>query len=111
MYIGPDDVGQQGIFLYKDLPVEAGLALEKCLKKITPQILTWSQYAEAAVAIGKRKWYGKDKVPLYVPDFTRCVDHFCLHAGKQGCVTELQHCATAYLPSVRARRSSPQVHL
>jgi 4-diphosphocytidyl-2C-methyl-D-erythritol kinase len=39
MYVGPDDAGQQGIFLYKDLPVEAGLALEKCLKKITPQIM------------------------------------------------------------------------
>ncbi|WIA36536.1 hypothetical protein OEZ86_007829 [Tetradesmus obliquus] len=81
MYVGPDDAGQQGIFLYKDLPVEAGLALEKCLKKITPQIMTWGQYAEAAVAIGKRRWYGKEAVPLYVPDFTRCVDHFCLHAG------------------------------
>jgi hypothetical protein len=36
----------------------------------------------AAVAIGKRKWYGADKVPSYFPDFTRCVDHFCLHAGE-----------------------------
>jgi hypothetical protein len=43
---------------------------------------TWSQYAEAAIAIGKRRWYGKDQVPLYIPDFTRCVDHFCLHAGE-----------------------------
>jgi hypothetical protein len=43
MYVGPDDVGQQGIFLYKDLPVEAGLALEKCLKKITPQIMVSCQ--------------------------------------------------------------------
>eukprot|EP00882_Tetradesmus_deserticola_P010119 GHRQ01010690.1.p2 GENE.GHRQ01010690.1~~GHRQ01010690.1.p2 ORF type:complete len:350 (+),score=137.40 GHRQ01010690.1:525-1574(+) len=82
MYVGPDDAGLPGIFLYKDLPVEAGLALEKCLKKITPQIMTWSQYAAAAVAIGKRRWYGKDKAPLYVPDFTECVDHFCLHAGE-----------------------------
>jgi 3-ketoacyl-CoA synthase len=81
MYVGPDDEGLQGIFLYKDLPIEAGLALEKCLKKITPQIMTWGQYAEAAVAISKRRWFGKDKVPLYVPDYTRCVDHFCLHAG------------------------------
>lgn len=70
-----------GIFLYKDLPTEAGLCLEKCLKKITPQIMTWGQYAEAAYAIAARKWYGKDKVALYVPDFTRCCDHFCLHAG------------------------------
>lgn len=82
MYFGPDAEGQKGIFLYKELPTEAGIALEKCLKKITPQIMTWGQYAEAAVAISKRKWYGKDQVPLYVPDYTRCVDHFCLHAGK-----------------------------
>jgi hypothetical protein len=46
-------------------------------------VQTWSQYAEAAIAIGKRRWYGKDQVPLYIPDFTRCVDHFCLHAGER----------------------------
>lgn len=82
MYVGPDDEGLQGIFLYKDLPTEAGLALEKCLKRITPQIMTWSQYAEAALAVSKRKWFGKDKVPLYIPDYTKCVDHFCMHAGE-----------------------------
>ncbi len=81
MYVGPDASGQQGIFLYKELPTEAGLALEKCLKAVTPQILTWGQYAEAAIAIARRRWYGKDAVAPYVPDFTKCCDHFCLHAG------------------------------
>lgn len=80
MYVGPDDAGQQGIFLYKDLPVEAGLALERCLKKVTPQILTWAQYAEAAFAVARRKYWDSG-APLFAPDFTRCVDHFCLHAG------------------------------
>lgn len=85
MYFGPDSDGQKGIFLYKELPTEAGIALEKCLKKITPQIMSWSQYAEAAIAIGKRKWYGKDQVAPYMPDYTRCIDHFCLHAGRCCC--------------------------
>lgn len=85
MYFGPDAEGQKGIFLYKELPTEAGIALEKCLKKITPQIMTWGQYAEAAIAIGKRKWYGKDLVAPYIPDYTRCIDHFCLHAGRYSC--------------------------
>lgn len=40
------------------------------------------QYAEAAYTIAKRKWYGKEKVARYVPDYTKCIDHFCLHAGK-----------------------------
>ena len=82
MYFGPDDAGHKGIFLYKELPTEASIALEHCLQKITPQIMTWGQYAEAAVNIGKRKWYGDDKVEAYQPDFTRCVNHFCMHAGE-----------------------------
>lgn len=47
------------------------------------QIMTWGQYAEAAYTIARRKWYGKDKVAPYIPDFTRCCDHFCLHAGER----------------------------
>lgn len=85
-HVGPDRHGQMGVFLTKDLPKEAAKTIEKCLKVVVPKILTWSQYAEAAVNIAQRKWYGKDKVAPYNPDFTQCVDHFLIHAGKtHGC--------------------------
>jgi hypothetical protein len=44
-----------------------------------PQIMTWGQYAEAAVNIvGKR--FGAEW-PEYIPDYTKCADHFAIHAG------------------------------
>lgn len=49
MYLGPDEAGLPGIFLYKDLPVEAGMALEKCIKKITPQIMVRQKFKSRGV--------------------------------------------------------------
>jgi hypothetical protein len=44
--------------------------------------MTWGQYAEAAVNIvGKR--FGAEW-PEYVPEYTKCADHFAIHSGK-GC--------------------------
>jgi hypothetical protein len=42
--------------------------------------MSWGQYAEAAVNIvGKR--FGAEW-PEYVPDYTKCADHFAIHAGE-----------------------------
>jgi 3-ketoacyl-CoA synthase len=81
MVVGPDEAGLEGIFLHKSLPAEAGRALTSCLKKITPRILDWPQYFEAAYVELKRRVLGKENVPRFVPDYTRCVDHFLIHAG------------------------------
>jgi len=45
---GPDKDGINGVYLRKDVPLQAAKALEACLRTIAPKILTWSQYAEAA---------------------------------------------------------------
>jgi hypothetical protein len=34
-----------GLYLSKELPKQAGRVLEKCVRKIAPEIMTWSQYA------------------------------------------------------------------
>jgi len=70
--------------------------------QITPCIMTWSQYAEAGYVAAKSylsSWlYPKSRsekpekageegaatpegLAAYKPDFTRCVDHFAIHAG------------------------------
>jgi hypothetical protein len=41
----PDDEGIMGLYLSKELPKQAGRVLEKCVRKIAPEIMTWSQYA------------------------------------------------------------------
>lgn len=78
---GPDKKGVNGVYLRKDVPLQAAKALEACLRTIAPKILTWHQYAEAAYNLFEKTVLGRP-VPEYVPDFTECVDHFALHAGK-----------------------------
>lgn len=78
---GPDKDGINGVYLRKDVPLQAAKALEACLRTIAPKILTWHQYAEAAYNLFEKTVLGK-AVPEYVPDFTQCVDHFALHAGR-----------------------------
>jgi hypothetical protein len=55
-----------------------------CLRTIAPKILTWGQYAEAAINLFQKTVMARD-LPEYVPDFTKCVDHFALHAGAWLC--------------------------
>jgi 3-ketoacyl-CoA synthase len=77
---GPDEEGINGVYLGKDVPLQAGKMLERVIAAATPKIMTWGQYAEAAVNIVGRKYLGYEW-PRYVPDYTKCMDHFALHAG------------------------------
>jgi hypothetical protein len=61
---------------------QAARALEACLRTIAPRIMTWGQYAEAATNLFAKAVLGQD-MPEFVPDWTRCADHFALHAGEQ----------------------------
>jgi hypothetical protein len=72
----------------KTLPSEAAVALEKGMRKMAPCIMTWGQYAEAAIHYTKVYAAQASSSRLcaapahkYQPDFTRCADHFLLHAG------------------------------
>jgi hypothetical protein len=69
--------------------VQAAKALEVCLRTIAPKILTWGQYAEAAINLIQKTVMARD-LPEYVPDFTKCVDHFALHAGERRVVVCLK---------------------
>jgi hypothetical protein len=41
----PDENCIMGVYLSKELPKQAGRVLEKCVRKIAPEIMTWTQYA------------------------------------------------------------------
>ncbi|KAI8470967.1 MAG: FAE1/Type III polyketide synthase-like protein-domain-containing protein [Monoraphidium minutum] len=69
---GPDEDGVNGVFLGKDVPQEAG--------KMLQAIMTWGQYAEAAYWMFGKRVLGYDW-GRYAPDYTKCMDHFALHAG------------------------------
>jgi len=87
---GPDKDGVNGVYLRKDVPIQAARALEICLRSIAPKIITWTQYAEAAYNMFEKNVLGRP-VDEYVPDFTKCVDHFALHAGGYAVLKGLQN--------------------
>lgn len=87
---GPDPEGINGVFLGKDVPLQAGIMLEAVIKAVTPKIMTWGQYAEAAWFMYNKKVLKNPTYKRYVPDYTKCVNHFALHAGEFG--EKLRHC-------------------
>ncbi len=76
----PDADGVNGVYLARDVVHHAGRAMELCMRQVAPRIMSWAQLGEAAVNIARRRALGH-MVPEYVPDWTRCVDHFLIHAG------------------------------
>jgi hypothetical protein len=82
---GPDPDGVNGVFLGKDVPLQAGIMLEAVIKAVTPRIMTWGQYMEAAWFMYNKKVLGNPAYKRYVPDYTKCADHFALHAGEARC--------------------------
>lgn len=85
-----DGEGNRGVRLSKDIVKVAGKTMEKNLTMLGPQVLPLSEQARVVWSIILRfvlKSIGKSlkkKLPVvkpYVPDFKRCIDHFCIHAG------------------------------
>jgi hypothetical protein len=79
-----DSEGYRGVRLSKEIVKVAGKTMEKNLTMLGPLVLPWSEQAKVAFSIVKKlvgkKVLGK-KFGVYVPDFKRGVDHFCIHAG------------------------------
>lgn len=93
---GPDAEGVNGVFLGKTLISAAGKAIEEVIRKVTPRIMTWRQYGEAAYEIARQKVMGGPEVN-YMPDFTQCIDHFNIHAGGYAVLKGIQD--ALHLPS------------
>lgn len=98
VYEAEDANGERGVRLSKDIVKVAGKTMEKNLTTLGPQVLPLSEQAKVVWSIivryvlkslgkvlktnGKESW--ASKLPIvkpYVPDFKRCIDHFCIHAG------------------------------
>eukprot|EP00775_Hariotina_reticulata_P006451 gene6451-6680_t len=103
---GPDPDGVNGVYLGKNVVTCAAGALQTCLATLTPRIMTWAQYAEASVNLLGRKFGAA--WPSYMPDFTKCIDHFAIHAGGYAVLKGIQGGlslpAAKMLPSFAALR-------
>jgi 3-ketoacyl-CoA synthase len=103
----PDPEGILGMYLGKDLPAMVGKAVTRILKLITPRIMTWGQYAEYMKLYLSSRISGK-KMAHYMPDYTKCCQHFLMHAGGYGVLKALQKAlnlpSETLLPSFSALR-------
>lgn len=108
VYQHPDGEGKIGVELNKDLVGVAARALTVNLGRLGPRILPWSEKLAFAANWAARSLLGQRQIKPYVPDFTRAIDHFCLHAGGRAVVEGLG--AQLGLSALRSAPSANTLH-
>lgn len=91
-----DEKGHKGVRLSKDIVKVAGKTMERNMTMLGPYILPLSEQAKVLFSLVARFVFknlgmmlGTKKFPnvkIYVPDFKRGIDHFCVHAGGRAVV-------------------------
>jgi len=86
-----DKEGHRGVRLSKEIVKVAGKTMEKNMTTLGPYVLPLSEQAKVVITLAIRyvmktmnKVFKTKKFPVvkvYVPDFKRGIDHFCIHAG------------------------------
>lgn len=77
-----DDEGQVGVSLSRTLLQFAGEALKTNMATLGPLVLPYSEQIKFTLSSAWKKiWPPSRKRGIYVPDFKKSFDHFCIHAG------------------------------
>ncbi|XP_071706398.1 3-ketoacyl-CoA synthase 5-like [Rutidosis leptorrhynchoides] len=84
-----DKEGHMGIELNLDLLVVADKSLKTNITIIGPLVLPLSEKLLFVYNLLKRKLL-KNDVKLYIPNFKKAFEHFCIHAGGRLVIDELQ---------------------
>lgn len=95
-----DKEGNRGVRLSKEIVKVAGKTMEKNLTMLGPYVLPLSEQAKVVVSLVLRfvfkslgKMFNTKKFPnvkVFVPDFKRGIDHFCIHAGGRAVIDGIE---------------------
>ncbi|KAF3787435.1 3-ketoacyl-CoA synthase 6 [Nymphaea thermarum] len=80
VYQKPDSEGHVGVSLSRDVISVAGEALKSNISRVGPLVLPFSEQFHYGLSMIRQKLV-KSPNPLYVPDFKKAFEHFCIHAG------------------------------
>jgi 3-ketoacyl-CoA synthase len=82
--------GGVGVSLSPHLLRVVGGALKSNMTKLGPAVLPWSEQIRFFAQLCVRRVVGATRVPMYVPDFKKAFEHFCIHAGGRAIIDGLQ---------------------
>ncbi|KAH7277742.1 hypothetical protein KP509_38G004900 [Ceratopteris richardii] len=76
-----DDDGFAGVSLQTNLVEVAGTALRANITKLAPSILPLMELLKVSMSMVRVKLSKSKDAKLYVPNFKKAIDHFCIHPG------------------------------
>jgi len=101
VYQVEDENLKRGVRLDRNIVTVAGRALTKQFTQLGPHVLPFSEqirclfsymcdYLTKNFLHGWLPMYFPKRYPIYTPNFKKCIDHFCIHAGGRAVIEGVQ---------------------